>query len=427
MTKSLINAHPHKAQQHQTYQPDVPFPAQLDERAQKLLMQYGLSDRESLVYLSLLANGTQSAGEIAKAVQIRRMEAYRIIKRLADSGVVVATPGNPVKYTGEPIEQVVAMMMDHQMKKLDEMEKGRAEVVSIGRTIATPAAKQREEYSFRMVQGREQIYGQVMRMVAGASASLEMVLTRNDLLQLHLLGLAEGLREAKKRGVRSRVISVCDHQTTEAAEAAMRVTELRHSDDFAKSRIVVADDDQVLVSLVLDDVVGRKNERDVAIWTNSGDYAGTMLPMFEKAFTGSADARERLHELKTGRKAEERAKAMIDIVKASLPLEGWTVEAPGRLKGASGADYEVAAVLGLGAKGFALDVVMGNDEESTREQIVAAIMKGIEIKSRRLVVIASPYSGDELQKLANLVGVVLIDGADPVAAAARLRKEISAA
>jgi len=44
-------------------------------------------------------------GEIAKAVQIRRMEAYRIIKRLADSGVVVATPGNPVKYTGEPIEQ----------------------------------------------------------------------------------------------------------------------------------------------------------------------------------------------------------------------------------------------------------------------------------------------------------------------------------
>jgi len=79
----------------------------LDERAQKLLTQYGLTDRESLVYLSLLANGRQSAGEIAKAVQIRRMEAYRIIKKLADSGVVIAAPGNPVKYTGEPIEQVV--------------------------------------------------------------------------------------------------------------------------------------------------------------------------------------------------------------------------------------------------------------------------------------------------------------------------------
>ncbi len=388
-------------------------------------MQYGLSDRESLVYLSLLANGTQSAGEIAKAVEIRRMEAYRIIKRLADSGVVVATPGNPVKYTGEPIEQVVAMMMDRQMKKLDEMEKGRAEVVSIGRTLAPPGGK-REEYSFKMVQGREQIYAQVLRMVVAAGASLEMVLTRNDLMQLHLLGLAESLKEARKRGVRARMISVCDHQTTEASEAVLRAAELRHSDDFAKSRIVLADKGQVLVSLVLDDVVGRKNERDVAIWTNSGDYAGTMLPMFDKAFSGSADARERLHELKTGRKAEEKAKAMVDIVKASLPLEGWSVGAPGRLKGVSGAEYEVAAVLGLGGRQFAVEVVMGNDEASVRDQMITAIMKGIEIKSPRLVVIGSPYSGDELQRLADLVGVVLIDGADPVAAVAKLRKEISA-
>ena len=45
------------------------------------------------MYLSLLTNGKQSAGEIAKAVQIRRMEAYRIIKRLADSGVVLGEPG----------------------------------------------------------------------------------------------------------------------------------------------------------------------------------------------------------------------------------------------------------------------------------------------------------------------------------------------
>ncbi|HYW83098.1 MAG TPA: hypothetical protein VFB30_07580 [Spirochaetia bacterium] len=190
---------------------------------------------------------------------------------------------------------------------------------------------------------------------------------------------------------------------------------------------MLADDDQALVSLVLDDEVsGRKNERDVAIWTNSGDYAGTMVPMFEKAFSGSVDARDRLRELKTGKKAEERTRAMIDILKASLPLEGWSVEAPGRLKGESGAEYEVAAVLGLGSKGFAIEVVMGNDEESVREKIIAAIMKGIEIKSPPLVVIASPYTGDELQRLAKLVGVLLIDGADPVAAAGRLRKEVSA-
>lgn len=395
----------------------------MDERARGLLVQYGLSEREALVYLSLLANGEQSAGEIAKAVQIRRMEAYRTIKKLADSGSVVATPGNPVKYTAEPIEQVVASMMERQVKKLEEMEKGRAEVVSIAKSLFSPA-RQRNEYTFKMVQGREQIYGQMIRMAEAAEKSLDMVLTRNDLVQLHLLGLPDALREAGRRGARARVISVCDQSTTEAAEAVMKAADLRHSDEFERSRMLLADG-EVLVSLVLDDVVGRKNEKDVAIWTDSGDYAGTMAPMFDKAFAAGAPGRERLHDLRSGRRAEERGKAMVDILKASLPLEGWTVDAPGRVKGESGRDYEVSALVGQKGKGFAVEVAMGNDEESAREGIIARIMKGIEIKSPPLVVIASPYSGDELQRLAKLVGVVLIDGSDPVAAASKLRREIS--
>jgi hypothetical protein len=316
------------------------------------------------------------------------------------------------------------MMMDSQMKKLDEMEKGRAEVVLMGRSLSQATESPRDEYSFRMVQGREQIYAQILRMLAGATSSIEMVLTRNDLLQLHVMGLAETLREARKKGVKSRVISVCDGQTSEAVDSLSKAAEVRHSDDYAKSRMVVIDEVQVLASLVLDDVTGRKNDRDVAIWTNSRDYAGTMLPMFAKAFAAALDAKERLHELKTGRRADEKAKAMIDIIRASLPLEGWTVEAPSRLKGVSGADYDVSAKLASDGRHYALEVVMGTSPEATREGLIAAIMKGIEIKSPKLVVIGSPFSGDELDRLADLMGVVLIDGTDPVAAVTKLRKEL---
>jgi len=52
-------------------------------------------------------------------------------------------------------------------------------------------------------------------------------------------------------------------------------------------------------------------------------------------------------------------------------------------------------------------------------------LKGIDIKKARLVVIAAPYSGEELQKLANLVGASLLSGADPVAAVTKLRRVIS--
>ncbi len=396
----------------------------MDERAQKLLGQYGLSDREALVYLNVLAHGQLSAGEIAKAVQIRRMEAYRIIKRLADSGIVVATPGNPVKYTGKPIEQVVSMMMDRQVKKLEEMERGRAEVISLGRMLPA-ATRPDEEYSFKMIQGREQVYNQLLRIIDNVESSVEMILTRNDLVQLHLLGLNKSIKGAKKRGVRSRIISVSDHQTSEATEALSRIAEVRHSDDFPNGRMIIGDEDQILVSLVLDDVTGRKNERDVAIWTNSRNYAETMRPMFERAFETSTDSKERLRELKTGKKGAERTKAILEIIKASLPLEGWRVEAPGHINGVSGTDYELPALLTLKERVFAVDVVIGSDENSARDAIIAGIMKGIDFKKGRLVVIAAPFSGEELQKLANLLGVLLVDGADPVAAVTKLRRELS--
>ena len=74
---------------------------------------------------------------------------------------------------------------------------------------------------------------------------------------------------------------------------------------------------------------------------------------------------------------------------------------------------------------FAVDIVMGNDEDALRDAIISGIMKGIDVKKARLVVIAAPYSGEELQKLANLVGVGLLSGADPVAAVTKLRKAIS--
>jgi len=396
----------------------------MDERAQKLLVQYGLSDRESLVYLQFLAHGRLSAGEVAKGLQLRRMEAYRITKRLADLGIVEAIPGKPLRYSPKPIEEVVAKMMDEQMKKLQEMEKDRAEVISLGKSLPA-VAKTTSEYRFKMIQGREQIYNQVERMINGSTSSLDMVLTRNDLVQLHLLGASEAIATAQKRRVMTRIIGVVDHETVEATERMARVSEFRHSEDFSIGRLVIADGGQILVSLVLDDSQGRRNERDIAIWTDSETYAGMMQSMFEKAFSAGTVAGDRLKELKTGRRVLERRKAIIDVLKAALPVEGWQVEAPGLVKGVSGNDYEFDVVLTLKGKAFAVEIIIGNNEAAIRDSIIAGIMKGLEIKTARLLVLASPYAGEELGKLAGLLGVTLIDGGDAVNSVSRLRREIS--
>ncbi len=395
----------------------------MDERAVKLLTQYGLSERESSIYLHLLANGSRGAGDIAKAVQLRRMEVYRIVKALSERGMVAASPGKPVKYAPEPIEAVIALLMDQQMKKLRDMEEARPELLTVGKTVQR-LPESAAESRFKMVQGREQIYSQMERMIDSATASLQLVLTRNDLVQLHLLGAGERFRNAIKRGVTLKLLSSVDLKTVEAVESLPKGSEMRHSDDFAVGRMLISDGSQILVSLVLDDTQGRKNERDIAIWTDSSNYAEMMRLLFQKAFSGSLPSEERVREIKGGRKIEERSKAIADVIKATLSVEGWQVEAPGSLTGISGAPFIFPVVLKKGNRVIATDVVLGHSEAAAREQIIASLMKGLEIKSGKLFVVASPYSDDELAKLADLVGVNLVDGSDTVEAVSEIRKRI---
>lgn len=398
----------------------------MDERAVKLLTQYGLSERESTVYLHLLANGSRGAGEIAKSVQLRRMEVYRIVKALSERGMVAASPGKPVKYAPEPIEAVIAVLMDQQMKKLRDMEEARPELLTVGKTVQRlPEAA--AESRFKMVQGREQIYSQMERMIESSTSALQLVLTRNDLVQLHLLGASEHFRHAIKRGVSVQLLSSVDLKTVEAVESLPKGSEVRHSDDFAVGRMLISDSSQILVSLVLDDTQGRKNERDIAIWTDSPNYAEMMRLLFQRAFSSSVPSDERVREIKGGRKIEERSKAIADVIKATLSVEGWEVEAPGNLAGVSGSAFMFPVVLKKGGRVIATDVVIGHSEAAAREQIIASIMKGLEIRSGRLFVIASPYSGDELTKLADLVGVKLVDGSDTVEAVSEMRKRLGKA
>ncbi len=395
----------------------------MDERAVKLLTQYGLSDRESTIYLHLLANGSRGAGEIAKAVQLRRMEVYRIVKALSERGMVAASPGKPVKYAPEPMEAVIALLMDQQMKKLKGMEEARPELLTVGRTVQR-LPESAIESRFKMIQGREQIYGQMERMIDSSTSGLQLVLTRNDLVQLHLLGASERFRNAIKRGVSLKLLSSVDLKTVEAVESLPRGSEMRHSDEFAIGRMLISDGSQILVSLVLDDTQGRKNDRDIAIWTDSSNYAEMMRLLFQKAFSSSVPSEERVREIKGGRKIEERSKAIADVLRATLSVDGWEVEAPGKLTGASGEPYVFPVVLKKNNKVIATDVVLGSSEATAREQIIASIMKGLEIKSGKLFVIASPYSGDDLAKLAELVGVSLVDGSDTVDAVSALRRKI---
>ena len=397
----------------------------MDERLVELLGIYGLSEREARTFIFLTRNGACGAGDLARAIGIRRMEAYRLLKRLLERGIVVSTAGKPIKYQAETLDGVISLLTDEQKDFVRRMEEARGEIAGLWKQVPRAPVESFEQ-KFRIIQGREQIYNAMAKMVELATESLDLVLTRNDITQAHVLGIGDKIVEAAKRGVKVSVVAPVDGATLEAADSLAKATELRHSEDAPRSRLLVADGSQTLVSLVLDDTKGAKNDRDVAIWTDSKDYAETMAGLYRVSFARAEDARERLARVRSQMRFAERTASMVAVVRDALSDHGWKVEAPGVIKGVSGAEFEFAAVLsGPDRKKFGLDVVFGHKGESVVEKVTAAALKKLELKDAGLVIVATPGPDEQTAGLARLLGVSVVDGSDAVDAATAIRNSVA--
>ena len=410
----------------QTYE-RPPGSVGVDERLVELLGVYGLTEREARIFIFLTKNGSCGAGELARAVDIRRMEAYRLLKRLLDRGIVVSTAGKPIKYQAESLEGVLSLLADEQRGYVRRMDEAKPELTTLWKQL--PRSPQESfEQRFRIIQGREQIYNTMSKMAEQAASSLSMVLTKNDVIQAHVLGIGDRVAEAAKRGVRVQVIAPIDPATLEAVEGMAKVAEVRHSYDAPRSRLVVVDGTQTLVSLVLDDSKGLKNDRDTAIWTDSRDYAETMGGLYRVSFARAEEGSGRIAQVRGQAKFEEKVAALLGVVRTAMTEAGWRFEAPGALRSGSGADFEFAAVLhGPQKQKVGVDVVFAPRGAPVAEKVTAAALKKLDLKDAGMVVIASPAADDQSKSLANLLGVTVVDGTDAVDAAAAVRSSVAGA
>ena len=274
----------------------------MERRAADLLELYGLSEREALVLLFIVKRGSSSAGEIAKALQLRRVEAYKLVKKLAEANLIHASPGKPLTYRSQPLESFITSITEVQTQKLKGMEMAKEELITLSRNLPRNHSKASDQ-QFRMIQGRELIYGHLGRMVRAATRSVDLVLTRSDLALSHVVGLTDSLNQAVEKGTKVRLISRVDDSTMEAAEGLSNKCQLRHSSETGLGRLSVADASQTLVSLVLDRSLGKRNASDVAIWSDSGDFAGTMSWLFETAFRASVPRQGKMRVVRASEEA----------------------------------------------------------------------------------------------------------------------------
>jgi sugar-specific transcriptional regulator TrmB len=95
------------------------------------LSDYGLTEVQTKVYYHLLTLGETSSTKVAKQLNIHRSEVYRVLRELAERGLVTEKKGRrPILYAPTPPEEALNLLIQRQARTLQRLREGKPRLVA---------------------------------------------------------------------------------------------------------------------------------------------------------------------------------------------------------------------------------------------------------------------------------------------------------
>ena len=88
---------------------------------ESVLEKFGLTPNELKVYAHLIKNGPKHANEIGKDLEIYRTETYRLLNSLQNKGMINVIFDRPTKFIGIDYAKALDLLINNQIKKLNEL------------------------------------------------------------------------------------------------------------------------------------------------------------------------------------------------------------------------------------------------------------------------------------------------------------------
>ncbi len=268
------------------------------------LTKYGLSYEEAKVYFQLVKIGPSKASTIAANVGFDRVKTYRILQKLVEERLVDVSLSKPMLFTAHPPQEVLNNLIQQMRNRLRSAEEGLKSLLEEWRKlpIVTPTIQQPK---FRIIQGRVQIYSQIVRMLSKAVRKALLLTQGDDLVWLGHGGVQEALFEAAKRGVYVKILTEFDSRLIEVVEEYSNRLEVRYAKIPTLFRLFIIDSSEVIISTYPTPPSRLDEEADVGLWTDSQLFASGLEIFFNGMWQAAIDARLRIKSLVSGVQPEE--------------------------------------------------------------------------------------------------------------------------
>jgi sugar-specific transcriptional regulator TrmB len=374
------------------------------ERITERLMVFGFTTDEARFYLFLSVMGPSPISSLVRRFDINRVKVYRILERLEERGLIEKIMGRPVRYAAKPIETSLQNELDNLKLRFSELEKAREEIISDWSKLALSEEGLSDEPRFRIHQGRQQIYEQLLHISDRAKEELLIVTTERDLHRLALYGIDEKLEVHVKNGIDIKIITQIESTGFDEIEGYYGFAAIRHVVLPSPVRIILIDNSESLVTVSMDDSMNMSTLNDTGLWTNSVSFISVMGVFFEALWTLASDIQSIMETIES----QQIVRKLVEDIETPLLELGWMVEIPGSLIGYSGTEHTfnlVGTKADYHSTQVAFDVLLG---EMFMTQITRIGAKKIDLREVHVVAVSPTAIGEREKNLAQLYGIHLI-------------------
>ena len=253
------------------------------EKNVEMLLDFGLTRNQAKVYIAIARLRLATVGQISRVSKVRREDVYRILPKLQKMGLVEKLLGTPAKIRATPVEEALSILIKHE----EETARKRVSALKVQTETflkhfaRAPRLEVEAKANFVLLSKRESIIGRGLSMLKNAEREVDIVGSRNKLMQF-MHAFAEELKRIVKKGGRIRMIS----ELPEYEDSLPRVIEelispgnsvdLRYA-DVPSSHYMIVD---FIETLIATTTRGNMAENP-CLWTNSDSLVGVFQGDFE--------------------------------------------------------------------------------------------------------------------------------------------------
>jgi sugar-specific transcriptional regulator TrmB len=274
------------------------------EKVRKVLKSFGLTEKETELYIFLAKHGALRSGEIAKGIKTHRVEVYRLLKSLQIKGVIEATLEMPKRYTTVLFEDLLESLIKAKQEETALIETTKQSVLNDWKIISKIQPETFLE-KFTVVEGNKKIYGKILQMVNATKNHLSTMAKVSGLARAHQFGVFEAaFNHPLKSQIRYRFLTDLSEQTINPIKELLKKAYNTGFDFKARNpdlglklfpNMITRDDEEVL--FFISPRTDKSEQNDKCLWTNCKSLVQAFSTVFDELWRNSTDLQSKIEEI----------------------------------------------------------------------------------------------------------------------------------